>query len=98
LQWQQVFTGMGMNPIETVMDPWNNTEKNKVVAEAGRLIVDEGWNENNPLNALYHAHVNVLPAERTAPKAALIEACGRTEESIFKSVATKVKKLRKAAE
>jgi hypothetical protein len=86
------------NPKGVIMDPWNNAEKNKVVAIAGDLIVNKGWDEDQPLNALYHAQFKALPDERCAPsRTLLVEASGRTEEAICKSVAAKVKKLRKAA-
>ena len=77
------------------MDKWNNSEKNKIIDNAGKLIVEEGWNEAAPINALYHAHLSVLPEDCHVGRHDLIESSGRTEESLFKSLAAKVKKLRK---
>jgi len=77
------------------MKKWSNAEKLKVVQKAGELIVDEGWDEEKPLNALYWAHLYCLPAEKHSSRADLLENSGKPD-TILKSVANKVAKLKKA--
>lgn len=75
------------------MEKWSNAEKLKVVRKAGELIVEEGWDEEQPLNALYWAQ-EVLPKERHSHRANLLENSGKPD-TILKSVANNVAKRRK---
>ena len=76
------------------MEKWSNTEKLKVVRKAGELIVEKNWDEERPMNALYHAQFDALPEDRVFCRDDLLEGCGRPD-TIVKSVANNVQKRRK---